>query len=163
MTELFVTKVKTPHGFALMPAHGSDLDLIKPLPGDRPLRCKITQPRNVDHHRKYFALLNYAFECWEPKMRPSQEQFVRTWPLDPQKSFDRFRKDIIILAGFYEASYRLNGEVRLEARSIAFGNMTQEEFEELYSKTIDVIVDKVMTGYTGDELREIVDQIMEFA
>ena len=159
MTDIFVTKVKTPHGFALMPAHNSDLDLMRPLPGDRPLRCKITQPRNVDHHRKYFALLNYAFECWEPSLEsdPGRPE------LTIHKSFDRFRKDIIILAGFYEASYRLNGDVRFEAKSIAFGNMPQEEFEELYSKTIDVIIDKVMTGYTGDELREIVDQIMEFA
>ncbi len=80
----------------------------------------------------------------------------------PEKNFDRFRKDIAILAGFYEASYRVNGEVRFEAKSIAFSNMSDDEFEILYTKTIDVIVKHVLTDYTGDELRSVVEQVEAF-
>ena len=164
MTDLFMTKVKTATSYALLPAHETDLEELKKLPKDQPLRVKVTRMRNVDHHRKYFALLNYAFDVWEPPERKSDyvgDSMV--WDdLEIEKNFDRFRKDIAILAGFYEASYRVNGEVRLEAKSISFANMGQDEFEQLYDKTIDVIIKHVLRNYTGDELRSVVDQIMEF-
>lgn len=151
MSELFCMKVKTRNGYALSPAHDTDLEAIKSLPTGQPLRCKITRIRNVDHHRKYFALLNYAFDVWEPPDNHVGE-----------KNFDRFRKDIIILAGFYNSYIRLNGDTRLEAKSISFANMGQDEFEQLYDKTIDVIIKYALTNYTGDELRSVVDQVMEF-
>lgn len=159
MAEFFCMKKKTAKGFALIPAHQTDEESVAALPNEVPLRVKVTRMRNVDHHRKYFALLNYAYDCWEP-LAPIIEH---EWQELAQKNFDRFRKDIAILCGFYEASYRLNGECRLEAKSISFANMDQDEFEKLYDKTIDVIVKHVLTNYTGDELRNVVDQVMEFA
>ena len=65
MTEFFCTKTKTATGYALLPAHQADLEEIKNLPNKQPVRVKVTRMRNVDHHRKYFALLNYAFRFFE--------------------------------------------------------------------------------------------------
>ena len=166
MAEFFVTRFDADRVCALMPAHGHDEEEIKKLPKGQPLRVKVTRIRNVDHHRKYFALLNYAFDVWEPPaLRGSDmERAVRLdiMPDDVEKNFDRFRKDIAILAGFYTTTVRVNGEMRLEAKSIAFGNMDQDEFELLYDKTIDVIVKHVLKHYDGDQLREVVDQVMAF-
>jgi len=171
MAEFFVQKVKSATSYALMPAHVSDLEAVKKLPAHQPIRVKVTRIRNVDHHRKYFALLNYAFDVWEPPIGfvTGGGAPMGTDPMPPyyhgveiEKNFDRFRKDIAILCGFYEASYRLNGEVRLQAKSISFASMDQDEFEQLYDKTIDVIVKHVLKSYSGDELRNVVDQVMEF-
>ena len=159
MTEFFCTKVKTATSYALVPAHQTDEDALKALPTSVPLRVKVTRMRNVQFHRKYFALLNYAFECWTP---PEGQALASNISVVVEKNFDRFRKDIIILAGFYEAHYRLNGEVRLEPKSISFSSMDQDAFDILYDKTIDVIIKHVLSNYTGDELRNVIDQVMEF-
>ena len=81
----------------------------------------------------------------------------------PEKNFDRFRKDIIVLAGYYDATYRLNGDTRIEAKSISFGSMSEDEFEKLYSACVDVILQYVCTQYDGKMLDEVVEQAMAFA
>lgn len=149
--DIFCRKVKTGTGYALVPAHESDLEQLKKLPTD-PLRVKVTRIRNVQFHRKWWALINFAFDCWEPE----EENQVG------EKNLDRFRKDIIILAGFYDRYIRLDGSTRIEPKSISFANMDEDEFEKLYSKTIDVILKHVLTNYTEDDLRSVVDQVLEF-
>ena len=147
MSEFFVWKLKN----VLYPCPDSDMDQIRKLPKHQPLRVKITRIRNVEFHRKYFALMNMAFDYWEPPSDYAGE-----------KNFQRFRDDVTILCGFYDQYVRLNGDVRLEAKSISFANMDQDEFEELYSKTIDVIIKYVLTNYTGEELQRVLRQIEEF-
>ena len=152
MTEFSCTKVKTATSYALLPAHETDLEELKKLPKNQPLRVKVTRMRNVDHHRKWWALVNLAFDYWEP----DEDNMVG------EKNMDRFRKDIIILAGFYEQYIRIDGSTRIEPKSISFAGMSQDEFDILYDKTIDVIIKHVLRNYTGDELRSVVDQVMDF-
>ena len=162
MTDLFVTKTKTSTGYGLLPAHQEDLDAIKKLPNGQPMRCKITRIRNVQFHRKYFALLNHAFDCWEPPegILGGFDPSSTTSPIT--KNFERFRKDIIILCGFYESVWRVDGIAVLEPQSISFAKMDEDEFETLFTKTIDVICKHVLTNYTGDELRRVIDEILAF-
>jgi hypothetical protein len=40
------------------------------------------------------------------------------------------------LAGFYDQYSNIHGEVRIEAKSLAFSSMNQEEFEECYNALI---------------------------
>lgn len=165
MAEFFCQKVATGTSWALVPAHQSDVEAIKTLPRQQPVKVKVTRIRNVNHHRKYFALLNYAFDVWEPGnsiMESAVSMKVMSGELEIEKNFDRFRKDIAILAGFYIATYRTDNTVRIEAKSISFANMDQAEFEQLYDKTIDVIIKYVLRNYTVDELRAVVEQVMEF-
>lgn len=160
MTKLYCNRIKTAKSTALVPCHSSDEDELKKLPLNQPLTVTVTRIRNIQFHRKYFALLNYAFDTWEPPDKEIPLHIKNAGPV--AKSKDRFRKDICILAGFYESSYRLNGDIRIEAKSIAFHNMDESEFTELYEKTFDVILKHVLKNYTGDELRVAVDHVMEF-
>lgn len=156
MPEFFCNKIRTPLGhYVLAPAHQSDLDELAKLPTAQPVRVKVTRIRNVDFHRKFFALLNLAFDYWEPP-----EDTYERGPVE--KNFERFRADVIILAGFYDTYWRLNGEARIEPKSISFANMDQDEFEELYAKTVDVIIKYVLTNYTGAELERVLREIEEF-
>jgi len=151
--------MRIPQG--LMPAHDSDREKLKAIPHGKPVRVKVTQVRNYEFLKKYFALLNYAYEVWEP-LEPKASKLLSIIDMQPQKSFDCFRSDVIILAGYYTATYRLNGDIKLEPKSIAFGNMTEDEFEELFSKTIDVIIKHVLNSYNGDMLRNIIEQVEAF-
>ncbi len=83
----------------------------------------------------------------------------------PEKNFERFRKDLTILAGHYHVVIRLDGTAKPEADSLAFGNMDQETFNGLYSNVLDVILKKipVLCKLGADEVNKLVDQILEFA
>jgi len=141
--------IKTGNG--LMPAQSHDRLLLDKIKAGTPVRMTYKRVRNYSFHKKYFALLNFAFDYWEPPDNQVAE-----------KNFNRFRKDIIILAGFYEQYVRIDGSTRLEAKSISFASMDEDEFEELYTKTIDVIIKYICTQYTGEMLRQVVEMAEGF-
>ncbi|MYM81137.1 DUF1367 family protein [Duganella sp. FT50W] len=112
--------------------------------------------RNYRFHKKYFALLDFAFEQWEPRDGLTYQG------MPVAKNKERFRKDLIILAGFYESTVNLRSEVRLEAKSISFGLMDEVEFEQLYNATVDVVLRRILTRYTRQDLDEVVNQLLRF-
>jgi hypothetical protein len=112
--------------------------------------------RNYKFHKKYFALIGFAFDMWEP----SGELTYQGQPV--QKTKERFRKDVAILAGFFETTINIRGEVRLEAKSISFAQMDEIEFEILYSATIDVILSRILTRYSKEQLENTINQLLEF-
>lgn len=68
--------------------------------------------------------------------------------MDEHSQFDRFRKDLTILAGFYVQTVRLNGEVRTEAQSLAYASMEQEKFERVFNALINAAIKHVFAGTT---------------
>ena len=100
-------------------------------------------------------MLNVAFEAWEPGIKQYKDEIA-------QKNFDRFREDVLILAGFCSVTYAINGDVKMLADSISFGSMDQEKFEEVYSKVVDVILKHILKNYTRDDLDNVVNEILSF-
>ena len=120
------------------------------------LLCKLVQPRNPKFHDKFMALLRVGFKYWQPGEIECKHG-------TPAKNFDQFRKDVTILAGFYEAVIRLNGETRIEAKSISFGKMTDDDFRELYSAVINVLLQNIFKGYTEEQVVKLAaDEILNF-
>lgn len=144
---------KFPNGFAPDAASNEPGVFDKIKFGDV-IRVEFKRPRNYERHKKYFALLNIGFDAFEPN------QYHKGVQVD--KNFERFRKDVIIQSGHYDVVVNLNGDLRLEAKSISFGNMSQEEFEDLYNKSVNVILQKVLTNYTKADLDHVVDQVIRF-
>ena len=141
-----------------MPATDQDAEMLTKIKIGEIVSLSMKRMRNYRFHKKFFAMLNFAFDYWEPTLEHNE------WGVVPERNFDRFRKDVIILAGFYDYSYRLNGETTLEAKSISFASMSDEdEFEKLYSACVDVILKHVCTQFDGDMLDSVVDQTMAFA
>jgi hypothetical protein len=67
-----------------------------------------------------------------------------------------------VMAGHYEMAVNMRDEVRLTAKSISFANMSQDEFEALYSATVNVVLAKILTQYTRDDLDNVVNQVLGF-
>lgn len=142
-------------GGNLAPADQQALDYVAKLPVGRPVLVNVVRHRNPAFHAKFMALLTLAFQSWEPTQRLYRDQVVA-------KNFEQFRKEITILAGFYDASYSLKDEVRLTAKSISFANMGQDDFELLYSAAANVILSRILTRYTRADLDEVVEKILGF-
>lgn len=153
-----VILLKTPNG-ALAPADDEASALIGKIKAGQGVRATIRRARNVAFHRKAFALFKLAFDIWEP-----------TVPLEYQgqpveKDFDRFRKDITILSGFYKPVYNARGEVRLEAESLSFASMDEERFGKVFKAVLTVVWNRVLktAGYASEaEVERVVNELMRF-
>lgn len=152
MTELVL--MKAPGGM-LLPCDDEAKETIEQWPMGQGVRAKVTRARNLPFHRKFFAMLGLGFEAWEP---PDREH--RGTPA--MKNRERFRKDVLIMAGFYETVVNLRGEVRAEAKSISFANMDEDEFNQVYNRVADVILQKVLRNYTRADLDIVVNQLLGF-
>lgn len=139
----------------LVPVDQASADAMEKLKPNGEYKAVFTQPRNSGFHRKFFALLDVAYEAW-----PAPDLEHKGVPV--MKNRERFRKDIIIQCGFYYLSTGIDGRVRCDAKSISFANMEQDDFEKLYSTAIDVILGKVLSGYTKADLDALVNKILGF-
>jgi hypothetical protein len=121
------------------------------------LLCEIAAPRNPKFHDKFFALLRLGFSYWKPGEVDAKHGV-------PEKNFEQFRKDVIILAGFYESVIRLDGSVRIEPKSISFAKMSEDDFRDVYNKVLNVLLQKIFIGYTDEQvIRMAEEQILSFS
>lgn len=153
MTELVL--VKHSASGLLLPDDVDTSDFIKKLKDGAIIRADFKKMRNPAFHRKYYALLNFAYENWEPTAQTYKDQVV-------EKNFDRFRKDIAILAGFYTVVVNIKGEPRYEAKSISFASMDEVEFEKLFQSTITVIMKHILTNYTAQDINNTINELLSF-
>jgi hypothetical protein len=153
MTDLVLIKTA---GGALVPADPQAIEYVSKLKMGAGVTASVKKHNNPAFHRKMFALFTLAFESWEPAAQEYKGQIV-------QKNFDQFRKDLTILAGYYESTINLRGEVRLIAKSLNFSAMGQEEREAVYSAVINVILSKLLTNYTREDLDATVERVLMFS
>jgi len=124
----------------IIPCTDYDYDIFRKIKKNNVVKFEITQQRNLKFHRKFFLLIKILFE--------NQENY---------KDFEKFRKDLIIASGFYEEYTNFfTGEIRMEAKSIAFQNMKEEEFSDVYSAVIDTA--NKLISFDKKELLEQIEQ-----
>jgi len=110
------------------------------------LQAKALDQRNVQHHRKFFALIRIVYDNMP-------EQFDSHFPTQ-----DDLRHELIKRAGFYKEYIDLKGNKQYRAESISFDSMGQKRFDELYSKVLDVVVQWFLFD------RDVLEgEIMQFA
>ena len=95
--------------------------------------------RNPLFHKKFFALIRLGFE--------NQEQY---------NNMDHYRKVMIMKAGYYETIETEKSTIWLPV-SISFDKMSQDEFEEVFERVLDVI-----TNELGSDRQDIVEQLNDF-
>lgn len=153
-----IVLIKTLNG-ALAPADAEAAAFIEKLKTGHGVRASVRKARNVRFHRKVMALFRLAFEVWEP-VTPLEYK-----GLPVAKDFERFRKDMTIIAGFYKAVYNVRGELRLEAESLSFASMDEVRFEQVFRALLAVIWERVLksAGYANaEEVERVVNELMRF-
>lgn len=148
---------RVPGGFA--PESDEEAAKLKKLKAGASVRVTVTQETNARFRRKWWALAKYAFDLWSETM---PEMLYRGQEV--QRNFERFRKDLTILAGHFHPVWTVKGEMRVEADSLSFARMSDEAFEALYSATINAVLQKILmhTRLTEADLRAHVDRVLEF-
>ena len=118
--------VNTPRG--LVPFGDDDYEEKKKLKVGQTYSMEVKVVRNVDFHRKYFAMISYA---WEYLNEVEVERF---------KTKDNFRKYLEITAGHCDVIFhpRLQEFVEIP-KSISFSSMDNASFSDLYGRVKDVI------------------------
>ncbi len=153
--EIHLTKLQ---GGLLAPANPDTEEAIGRMKLGQVIRADFKKVKNYKFHKKWFALVRFAYDHWEP----AGFDDAKWGGVSPEKTFDRFRRDITILAGYFDATYRVDGSVRIEAKSISFGKMSEDDFAILYDKTINVILQKILINYDKDELDRVVNNLLGF-
>lgn len=152
---MHIALIKTYSGF--VPADEKTDEWSQKIKLGSVVHSDFKQMRNAAFHRKLFTLFNLAFEYWEPGEIDSKYG-------KPEKNFDRFRKDLTILAGYYHLVIRLDGSTRIEADSLSFGSMEQETFDSLYQAILTVIMERipVLQDMKQNEIDELVNKVLSF-
>ena len=120
---------------------------------------EFTKKQNAAFHSKMFALLNVGFDNWK---QPEIEITLAGKKVVPEKNFERFRKDLTILAGFYHTVFRVDGSYRVEADSLSYDKMTPEKREAIYSKFIDVLLKSVYEGLKREDIDKLTETYLAF-
>lgn len=148
---------KTPAG-GLAPCGQEAAEQVAKLRIGQPVWCDVVRTGNNKLFRKWFVLLDIGFEAFEPQPIASGQFAGQV----PEKNRERFRKEVTIMAGYHELVATLDGRVRVEARSVSPDRMSPEDFEKLYSATINVLLRMVIRNKTAEELDEWVSTLMRF-
>ena len=106
----------------LVPLYSSDLDEKRKLKIGETYQVEVKRPRNYQFHKKFFALLNIGWENTDVEM-----------------PFDTYRRWVTMRAGFYKVYHTPKGEL-YEPESIAFSNMDNDTFSEVYERVLSIIL-----------------------
>lgn len=139
-------------GGAFVPADEMYLPALQTFKNGEIYEVEIKRARNPQFHRKVFAFFKFCFEHWSAD-KTEWKYF------DERKQFETFRKHLTVLAGFKDVSYTIDGRVRVEAKSLSYGNMDQDEFEQCYSALINAAIKHIFQGTTDEN---IINQLYAF-
>lgn len=128
----------------MKPMYDEDFDEKKRLKIGQAYRAKVTVPRNYSLHRKYFSMINCAWDLLTERQR---EFFGNK---------ESFRKTLQVAAGYCERVFNLKMRAWVEVpRSIAFDKMSGDEFEALYQGVRDVMFKVFLKHITIEQFEEI--------
>lgn len=121
----------------------------------------------VNGYAKFLA----SFGGSEAALLDAAEQYLeriadkRAGSISICKSYDAYRAWVIVESGHYDAIQLPDGTLHKHPRSIAFANMDETEFQQLYKAALDVLWRWVLSRAFKDqrEAENAASQLMSFA
>lgn len=132
-------------GGTFVPAFEFESTALQKFKNNEQYEVEIKNPRNPQFHKKVFAFFNFCFEHWSAD-KTDWKYF------DEKEQFNRFRKDLTILAGYKVVTYKLDGSFNIEAKTLKYSGMEQDEFERCYTALIQAAMDHVFKGCNDDNI-----------
>ena len=116
--------------------------LAKIKHGDE-VQVEIKRPRNIRHHRKFFALMQLVYQ--------NQEKY---------DSLEHLVAALKAAVGHCDFLPGKDGMLVAVPKSIAFHKMDQVSFNEFYDRCIDKIARHFLLGVDSDALRAEVEELI---
>jgi hypothetical protein len=127
----------------LAPSNKASEEALGRYPLGAEVKAEITQPRNLRHHRKMYALLQAIF--------PHQT----TYP-----TMQVFEGAVKCAVGFGDTFTLPDGRIVLSPGSWAFANLDQAGFEEVYERVVALIETRILPGIDRDDVNREVAEIL---
>jgi len=140
-------------GFALVPYDTQSEEWLHAKASGQWFECEIKTPRNYKFLKKAFALLNIAYQHWEPE--PIVTEFG-----EAEKSFEQMREDLTIMCGFYKVVRRINGKPKIVAKSWSYAEMDDDEFSVLYDRLVTKIIQTILLNWSIEEVHKAVGNFL---
>lgn len=135
-------------GGILQPADDITADKLTKFKTGEQYSVEIKRSRNPQFHRKAFSFFKFCFDFWAGGHEFQSESV----------QFNQFRKQLAIMAGYHDSYYAIDGSVRVEAKSLSFENMDQEEFEKCYHALVQAAMSNIFRS--GDD--QTLNKLMGF-
>ena len=133
-------------GGLLTPANDMEADKLIRFKTGEQYEIDIKLSRNPAFHRKVFAFFNFCFEHWKGENELQCEA----------KQFDVFREHLTVLAGYYDSYHSITGSVRVEAKSLSYSSMKQEEFEKFYTALVNAAMKNVFKNADENTYNQLI-------
>ena len=138
MTEIILRKEL----FGLVPTEEEGEGALRGIALGDCVKAKISRPRNLQHHRLFFALMQTIFA--------NQERY---------QSLDHLVAAFKLAIGHVDVIRTKRGDVEIP-KSIAFSNMDQDEFRKFFDRAVDFVLAEVVPGLNREELeREVLEMV----
>lgn len=136
------------HGGVLLPASDIEVGRMYRFKNGDMYEIDIKLKRNGSFHKKVFAFTNHCFQYWCANNTEVEFQCEKA-------QFDYFRKSLLIKAGYYDYVVDINGSTMVQARSMSYDSMEQEEFEQVYSAMINAAIATIFQGASDEECQRL--------
>lgn len=120
----------------LKPIDDYGIDVLRKIKVGEVIQCEIHKPRNLAHHRKFWALLNVVWKA------------AGDWS-SPYALLIELKVNLGMIQG---AEVRSTGQVVHVLKSISFAAMDQTEFDEFYERALMELC-SMAGGIEPEELR----------
>lgn len=140
MTKLVLRK--TLNG-CLEPTDELGRDVFAKIPAGDLVMAEIKRARNIQHHRKFYALMSLVYH--------NQERYT---------SLDELVDVVKVYVGHCDISVTASGEKVYRPKSISFASMDQTEFDAFYSRVIEMVIQRFLPTVTREDLER---ELLEFA
>jgi hypothetical protein len=127
--------------FSFVPATDEDMEKALKIKKGQAVECSVKVLRNYKLLKKFWAMINTAFNF----LSPAQREFFHD-------SVDGFRCTIEVAAGYYDEFYDVTRRAWIQKpKSIAFDKMGEAEFGKLYEDVVNVVFKIFLPHVDRDE------------
>jgi hypothetical protein len=127
----------------LIPYDGIGIDQIGSLKEGAIVTARLTQARNIQHHRLWFALLQTVFGA--------QTLFP---------TLDQLHDAIKIAIGHCEERKTIDGVTYWHPKSISFYALDQQGFSQFFDRAVAIIIEKILPNASREDLEARIYEIL---
>jgi hypothetical protein len=127
----------------LVPYDGVGIDQIDSLKEGAVVTARLTQARNIKHHRLWFALLQTVYGA--------QTLFP---------TLDELHDAIKIAVGHCEERKTIDGITYWHPKSISFHALDQQGFSQFFDRAVNIVIEKILPNASREDLEARIFEIL---